>query len=85
MANGTSFAAPQVAGAAALLLQRNPALTPNQVKWLLAGTGRPVTGSNAPGLDIAAALAYTGPCRARTRASPPRRARAARLRQQLGR
>ena len=60
MANGTSFAAPQVAGAAALLLQKNPSLTPNQVKWLLAASGRPVNASSAPGLDIVTALAYTG-------------------------
>jgi subtilisin family serine protease len=60
MANGTSFSAPQVAGGAAILLQANPSLSPSQVKWLLAATGRPVNGSNAPGLDLASALAYTG-------------------------
>src|SRR5439155_22276118 len=60
MANGTSFAAPQVAGAAAILLQRNPTLTPNQIKWLLSSTGRPVDGSTALGLDIASALGFSG-------------------------
>ena len=60
MANGTSFAAPQVAGAAAILLQRDPNLTPDQIKWLLRATGRSVTGSAAPALDIAGALAYAG-------------------------
>ena len=58
--NGTSVAAPQVAGAAAILLQENPSLTPDQVKWLLVSTSRPVTGSNANGIDIARALAYNG-------------------------
>ena len=75
MANGTSFAAPQVAGAVALLLQKNPALSPNQVKWLLATTGRPVPDSDAPGLDLAAALALPAPPGARTRASSPPPAR----------
>ncbi len=60
MATGTSFAAPQVAGAAAILLQKNASLTPNQIKWLLAATARPVLGSSAPGLDLAAAVAYSG-------------------------
>ena len=60
MANGTSFSAPQVSGAVALLLQQSPSLTPDQVKWLLVNTARPVTGSNAPGLDIAALIGYSG-------------------------
>jgi serine protease AprX len=60
MANGTSFATPQVTAAAAILLQKNPLLTPSQIKWLLTTTGRPVSGSTAPGLDLAAALAFTG-------------------------
>jgi len=60
MGNGTSFAAPQVAGAAAILLDKDPTLTPDQVKGLLLGTGRPVAGSNAPALDISAAISSVG-------------------------
>jgi serine protease AprX len=37
---GTSMAAPMVSGAAALMLQKNPALTPNQVKGALMATTR---------------------------------------------
>jgi subtilisin family serine protease len=67
---GTSFAAPQVSAAAALLLGENPALRPDQVAWLLersADDATPATGcaSCAPGrarftgwgtLDVNAAL-----------------------------
>ena len=38
---GTSFSAPMVAGAAALMLSVNPALTPAQVKSTLMATARP--------------------------------------------
>ena len=58
--SGTSFAAPQVSGAAAILLQEHPSWTPDQVKWVLARTARPVPGSTAGTLDLAAATSLTG-------------------------
>jgi serine protease AprX len=42
--SGTSMATPVVAGAVALLLQRNPALTPNLVKAVLEYTANSLTG-----------------------------------------
>src|SRR2546421_540745 len=44
--SGTSMAAPVVAGAAVLLLQANPNLTPNMVKALLMYTAQPLNGFN---------------------------------------
>ncbi len=60
--SGTSQAAAVVSGAAALLVQANPALTPDQVKSLLVRTARPIVGASnlaagAGQLDIAAAVA----------------------------
>jgi serine protease AprX len=65
--SGTSFSAPQVAAAAALLLQQRPGLTNNQVKALLTTTasalpGIPATAQGAGTLNIGALLAApTGP------------------------
>jgi hypothetical protein len=49
--DGTSMAAPHVAGAAAVLLQRHPSWTVAQVKSALVSTGNPVTG--AAGREVA--------------------------------
>ncbi len=47
--SGTSAAAPQIAGVCALLLQANPALTPNDLKQVIRRTARDVTvGSASP-------------------------------------
>jgi serine protease AprX len=52
--SGTSMAAPMVAGAAALLLQAEPDLTPDQVKYRLMNAAGEV--SNNPYLDVYQAL-----------------------------
>ena len=44
--SGTSVSTPVVAGSVALLLQRNPALTPNLVKAVLEYTSQPLAGFN---------------------------------------
>lgn len=45
--DGTSFSAPHIAGAAALLLQRHPSWTPEQVKSALMSTARPAPADTA--------------------------------------
>jgi serine protease AprX len=42
-AGGTSMAAPVVSGVAAVVLQKRPDLTPDQVKAILMGTARPIS------------------------------------------
>ena len=54
-AGGTSMAAPMVSGAAALLLQQYPNLTPNQVKGVLLGSSRLVN-NRFPAVDVYAAI-----------------------------
>ncbi|HZO98158.1 MAG TPA: S8 family serine peptidase [Gaiellaceae bacterium] len=57
---GTSFAAPQVAAAAALLLGADPSLTPDQVVWLLERSARDVNQSTGCGGCAAGRDALTG-------------------------
>src|SRR5437667_12119543 len=45
--SGTSVAAPVVAGAIALMLERNPSLSPEQVKQHLRATATPVPGASS--------------------------------------
>ncbi len=55
--SGTSFAAPHVAGSAALLLEKHPGIGPGELKSLLATTTVPVTdayGNNFPVADAGA-------------------------------
>jgi serine protease len=64
---GTSFAAPLVAGVAALVLSVQPTMTPQQVKLLLQATARPYPplGSISSSADVpqCAAPQYSGPGR----------------------
>jgi subtilisin family serine protease len=54
---GTSFAAPQVTGAIALLLQTNPRLTPEQAKAILQATATHAQGM----LELAPPRAFSTP------------------------
>ena len=62
---GTSQASPHVAGATALLLQRDPSLSPDAIESLLKSTGAPITdprnGITTPRINVAAALGQPQP------------------------
>jgi len=51
-ADGTSMASPHVAGAAAVLLQANPSLTPDQVRSALQATATPVKAADGSALPF---------------------------------
>jgi serine protease AprX len=52
VADGTSMASPHIAGAAAVLLQANPALSPDQVRLALQATATPVAAANGAALPF---------------------------------
>jgi serine protease AprX len=62
--SGTSFAAPQVAGAAALLFQQNPGWSPDNVKFTLMDRARIVKAGTIVQLDVGAAINISSPGRA---------------------
>ncbi len=73
--SGTSMAAPMVAGTVALILQANPNLTPNQVKYRLKSTARPFDlplRAGAGYLDTEAAVKGTSTRNANTYLKPSR-------------
>jgi serine protease AprX len=60
-ANGTSFAAPQVAGAAAIVFQRHPDYSPDNVKWALKDKHGPnPRNSNVPSLSLSSSYNLAG-------------------------
>src|SRR5919109_831076 len=59
--SGTSFSAPQAAGAAALLLQKYPHWSPDQVKAALVQSARAVIGTNLRSMDVELAMALSNP------------------------
>jgi serine protease AprX len=69
--SGTSFSAPQVAGAAAVLLEQHPGWTADQVKWVLTRTTRAVAGSPAGTLDLRRAFLFRGRPQSANRALRP--------------
>ena len=71
--SGTSVAAPVVSGAAALLIQSNPGLNPNQVKYRLMDTARPFDTRARAGagyLNVEAAINGTSTQRANLNFTP---------------
>ena len=59
--DGTSFAAPQVAGAAAIVFGMHPAWSPDNVKWALtAKQGPKPSGSTVGSLSLASSYNYAG-------------------------